>query len=96
MQTWTDSSRPSWNSYKDQIERVIVGNSITSIGSYAFKGYTKIVSVSLGSSVTSIDSFAFSTCESLTVTNIPESVETISNHAFQTLSLSSSVPHIHV
>jgi len=62
--------------------RLIVGNSVTSIGSYAFYGYTSITSVIMPNSVTQIDLGAFFSCTSLTSIIIPDSVTAIGDTAF--------------
>ncbi len=43
-----------------------IGNSVTSIGSYAFAGCTGLTSVTIGNSVTSIGNGAFQYCNGLT------------------------------
>ena len=61
---------------------VTIGNSVTSIGDYAFSYCTGLTSVTIGNSVTSIGSYAFSYCTELTSVTIPDSVTSIGSYAF--------------
>ena len=56
--------------------------SVTSIGTWAFKDCTSLASVTIPSSVTEIGSYAFENCTSLTSVKIPNSVTKIDNYAF--------------
>ena len=60
----------------------IIGNSVTSIGSYAFSSCSGLTSVTIPNSVTSIGSYAFYNCYRLTSVTIPNSVTSIGNEAF--------------
>ena len=51
-----------------------IGNSVTSIGDYAFRNCTGLTEFAIGSSVTSIGDYAFSGCTGLTSITIPEIV----------------------
>ena len=53
------------NIFGTQVQEYILGNSITSIGSYAFSACTGLTSVTIGNSVTSIGSYAFTGSSSL-------------------------------
>ena len=61
---------------------VTIPNSVTSIGSYAFYGCSKLTSVTIPNSVTSIGNYAFYDCSGLTSITIPNSVTSIENNAF--------------
>ena len=61
---------------------ITIPNSVTSIGSQAFYGCSKLTSVTIGNSVTSIGSSAFYGCEGLKSVTIPDSVTTIGAYAF--------------
>ena len=74
-----------------EIKDLVIPNSVTSIGSYAFSRCSSLTSVTIPESVTSIESCAFSHCESLTTITIPNSVTSIGNSAFSGCSSLTSV-----
>jgi len=61
---------------------VTIGNSVTSIGDWAFYNCDSLTSVTIGNSVTSIGDRAFYECDNLTSIEIPNSVTSIGNGAF--------------
>ena len=75
------------DSYSDEIpadvQCVIIGDAVTSIGDYAFSGCTSLKSIAIPDSVTSIGSRAFYGCDSLTSIAIPDSVTSIGRGAFE-------------
>ena len=64
------------------LKSVTIGNSVTSIGDYAFYYCTGLTSVTIPNSVTSIGYGAFYDCSGLTSITIPEGVTSIGNNAF--------------
>ena len=64
------------------VTSVIIPNSVTSIGRYAFTYNTSLTSVTIGNSVTSIGDWVFYGCTSLTSVTIPDSVTSIGGLAF--------------
>ena len=75
-----------WASYLTQITSVVIGDEITSIGTYAFNNSDSgatIETVTIGSSVALIDTSAFGACNKLTSIELPASVETIRQMAFR-------------
>ena len=70
------------NIFGDQVKEYIIGNSVTSIGDYAFYNCTGLTSVTIGNSVTSIGKRAFRWCSGLTSVTIPNSVTSIGDYAF--------------
>ena len=73
------------------IKRVIIGDSVTSIGNGAFSGGSFLTSVTIPNSVTSIGNSAFTSCSALTSVTIPNSVTTIGWYAFRDCSSLTSV-----
>lgn len=61
---------------------VVIPDSVTSIGSFAFSGCRSLTSITIPNSVTSIGYSAFAWCESLKSITIPESVTSIGGGAF--------------
>ena len=76
-------SKANSNSYnRSRIRRVHIGDSVTSIGNYAFYNCYSLTSITMPDSVTSIGTSAFNNCNSLTSVTIPDSVTSIDNNAF--------------
>ena len=66
-----------------EIKDLVIPNSVTSIGEYAFYGCSGLTSVTIPNSVTRIGVEAFSGCSGLTSVTIPNSVTRIGYRAFQ-------------
>jgi len=64
------------------LQSVIIGDCVTSIGDTAFYGCTSLTSIDIPSGVTSIGSYTFSNCTSLTSIDIPSGVTSIGGGAF--------------
>ena len=71
-----------WDSYKEDIETVIIGDEATTIGAYAFFGCSSLTSVIIPNAVTWIEESAFSGCKKLASVTIGESVIYIGIGAF--------------
>ena len=65
-----------------EIKNLVIPNSVTSIGDYAFYGCSGLTFITIPNSVTSIGSGAFSGCEGLTSITIPNSVTSLGDSAF--------------
>ena len=73
-----------YNAFKDKnIRSIVIPDSVTSIGSSAFRGCSSLTSVVIPDGVTFISDFAFSYCSSLTSVVIPDGVTSIGNFAFR-------------
>lgn len=68
--------------YKYRIKKVVISDSITSVGSYLFAYGSDIESVHLGNSIDKIKDDAFMGCKKLKKINIPSSVVYIGNWCF--------------
>ena len=61
---------------------ITIGNSVTSIGDYAFNGCINLTDITIPNSVTSIGLGVFFDCDRLTSVMIPDSVTSIGDEAF--------------
>jgi len=64
------------------VKRIIIGDSVTTIGGSAFEDCSSLTSVTIPNSVTKIGSSAFTYCSALTSVTIPNSVTEIGGRAF--------------
>ena len=87
--TFSDySSNPTLYSHSlningSPVTNLVIPNSVTSIGEYAFFECSSLTSVNIPNSVTSIGAYAFKSCSSLTsVITIGDSVTSIGNSTF--------------
>ncbi|GHT60501.1 hypothetical protein FACS1894109_18230 [Spirochaetia bacterium] len=69
-------------SNKANLVSITIGDSVISIGNYAFYRCSGLASVTIGDSVTSIGTYAFSQCSSLASVTIGDSVDSIASSAF--------------
>ena len=70
---------------------LIIPNSVTSLGDYAFYNCKGLTSATIGNSVTRIGDSAFSNCSSLISVTIGDSVTSIGNRAFSSCSNLTSI-----
>ncbi len=70
------------NIFGSQVTEYVIGEGVTSIGEWAFRGCSGLTSVVIPSSVTSIGDAAFSNCSGLLSVEIPSSVTSIGGGAF--------------
>ena len=82
------SASDSYNSvfYGSKFTSATIGDSVTSIGDYAFYYCSALKSVHISDSVTSIGDWAFASCSALKSINIPNSVTKIGERAFSNCS----------
>ena len=77
MHNYSGAGQVPWNSNKSVITSVVIGDGVTSIGSFAFSGCSNLSTISFGSGLTTIFSYAFQNCTNLTEVTLPASVTTI-------------------
>ncbi|MDE6256664.1 MAG: leucine-rich repeat domain-containing protein, partial [Muribaculaceae bacterium] len=70
-------------SFKTTLTSLTIGNSVTSIGNYAFYKCSGLTSLTIGNSVTSVGDYAFYYCSGLTSLTIPNSVTLVGGGAFK-------------
>ena len=68
--------------YCNMLQRVVIGNGVTIIGSYAFYNCHSLASVTIPDGVTIIRDYAFYNCYSLASVTIPDSVTSIGGYIF--------------
>lgn len=71
---------------------VILGDSVTTISAYAFKGCSNLTSVTVGSGVTSIGNEAFRDCAALTSVNLSDGITQIPQSCFSGCTSLTSAP----
>ena len=76
------SNGAPWNTYREQINTVVLESGITSIGDYAFTKFDNLNDIQIPDSVTSIGEWAFYNCGSLASVKIPACVTSIGERAF--------------
>ena len=91
MLNYTYESAAPWHNFFYMIRKIEIGNSVTTIGSYAFSRCSGLTEVIIPSSVTAIGNGAFSNCSGLTSVIIPNSVTSIGAFAFSNCSGLTSV-----
>ncbi|MCR5485027.1 MAG: leucine-rich repeat protein [Clostridiales bacterium] len=81
MSDFDDVSSP-WYAYKNNIKAVSIGDSVGSIGSFAFSGCDKIAEIAIPDGVTSIGDYAFKNCTQISSVTIPDGVLEIGDSPF--------------
>ena len=76
MSGYSTISRP-WESYKDDIQSIVVEEGVTSIGCESFKDLSSLTSISFPTSLQFIQGCAFKDCVSITTINIPNGVSIV-------------------
>ena len=82
------SSNPTYythtlNIQGEEITNLVIPESVTSIGKYAFYGCSGLTEIVIPEGVTSIGNYAFYGCSGLTSVSLPSSVTSIGSYAFR-------------
>ncbi len=82
-----------WREFEmeNDIKKIVVGDGITSIGSYAFYNCGEVTEVSLPAGFKKIGYAAFDSCGKLKNINLPDGLETIDDYAFSLCSALESI-----
>jgi len=80
--TWYYNPITTASGFSNYLKTVIIPDSVTSIGQYAFSGCSGLTDITIPDRVTSIGSSAFSGCSGLTDITIPDRVTSINQFAF--------------
>lgn len=86
-----DTSYNSGNGTYARISSICISDSITEIGSYAFRNCYNLSTIYMGSKVKTIGESAFENCYPLSSITIPETTTSIGNNAFYNCSNLSSI-----
>ena len=68
--------------YRNSVQKIEIGNGVTSIASSAFRYCDSLTSITIPDGVTSIGDYAFGYCYSLTSITIPDGVTSIASNVF--------------
>ena len=71
-----------WRPFHHEIQTVLIGEGVTSIGNAAFVGCDSLTRVTIANSVTRIGASAFSSCTALPTIAMPPGVTTVDRFAF--------------
>lgn len=82
MENYDYRSVAPWYSKRNEIQSVVVEPGVTSIGSFAFPSYSRLVAVTFPESVVSIGMCAFRDCNNLTDVTLPRNVTKIAGGTF--------------
>ena len=82
MKNYNSSDNPSPAYKNSNVKKIVIEDSVTSIGAYTFYDCSSLTSITIPDSITSIGKYAFDGCSSLTSITIPSSVTSIEDSVF--------------
>ena len=78
----TSGGGPPWDDRKSSVKKIVIGEGVTGVGSWAFMSCTALTELTIPQGVTSIGEAAFYGCEALEKVTIPGSVTSMGNSVF--------------
>ena len=72
-----------WEDQREYISKIEIGNNITTIASFAFRGFNNVRSITIGGNVSVIGTCAFAECSNLQNVTIGNKVTVIGRSAFE-------------
>ncbi len=81
MSSWESGETP-WNDYASSIQKIVIGEGVTSIGVNAFAGASNVTEAHIPGSVVKINAGAFEYCKRLSDVRMSPAVRTIVKTAF--------------
>ena len=82
MAAFAQNSSDAWRMHTGLVKSLVVESSISTVGDYAFNGFTKLTDISLPGTCVGIGGYAFRNCSGLTEVSLPSGLETIGNYTF--------------
>ena len=82
MEDYSSASGAPWYALRDSIVSIQIETGVTSVGNYAFYGYTKLTSLALPEGLLRIGHFAFRGCSALTSVSLPDTVTSLGKGCF--------------
>ena len=73
---------PKWDYLNKEVEKIVIGDEVTTIGDGAFMYFTNLKEVKLGDSIEYIGARSFDFCTSLSTINFPNNIKYIGDFAF--------------
>lgn len=81
MNNFMDYNTP-WFDYRTSIEKISIGEGVTSIGNWAFYNCNNIESIDFSKDLTHIGNYAFRNCALISTVSLPEKLSSIGDGAF--------------
>ena len=75
------TNRP-WDSFSNDVTRIVIDNGITEIGDWAFSDFKNLCEIQFGNTLHTIGERAFYNCSQIAYTALPEGIQTIEAGAF--------------
>ncbi len=83
MYTWDTAEYVPWYNQRQEIHRVVLSESVTSIGRVAFANCSSLSEINIPNGIRYIAAYAFVSCSSISRIKVPACCEFIGNHAFE-------------